>query len=68
MHACVRAARPCARRASLLSRLWCRVLRVPAVHRIALQVPGQTVDMLLLKYARATQRSPTDPALVFVAR
>jgi hypothetical protein len=32
------------------------------------QVPGQTVEMLLLKYARASQRSPTDSTVVFVAR
>jgi hypothetical protein len=31
-------------------------------------VPGQTVEMLLLKHARASQRSPTDPAMGFVSR
>lgn len=35
---------------------------------LPLQVPGQTVEMLLLKYARASQRSPTDSTVVFVAR
>lgn len=33
-----------------------------------LKVPGQTVEILLLKYARASQRSPTDATVVFVAR
>jgi len=33
-----------------------------------MQVPGQTVEQLLLKYARASQRSPSDPTIVFVAR
>ncbi|KAF8068237.1 dscc1 [Scenedesmus sp. PABB004] len=33
-----------------------------------MQVPGQTVEMLLLKHARASQRSPTDPTPLFVAR
>jgi hypothetical protein len=33
-----------------------------------MQVPGQTVEMLLLKHARASQRSPTDSTVVFVAR
>jgi hypothetical protein len=33
-----------------------------------LQVPGQTVETLLLKHARASQRSTSDPTVVFVAR
>eukprot|EP00775_Hariotina_reticulata_P009935 gene9935-10090_t len=33
-----------------------------------LRVPGQTVEQLLLKFARASQRSPSDPTIMFVAR
>ncbi|KAF6256903.1 sister chromatid cohesion protein Dcc1 [Scenedesmus sp. NREL 46B-D3] len=32
------------------------------------KVPGQTVETLLLAHARASQRSPSDPTVVFVAR